>query len=481
MAGNYGKMIETQLAKGDYAFVEQPPSLFERLKEPKVIALVTLLIVAPLVIFTLPYALPNSAETFAVVFDAGSTGSRVHVFRFQGWGPTLDLQEETFEALKPGFRAYAANPKEAADSLLPLIQIAKDKVPESKWATTPLTLRATAGLRLLPEGQEAADAIMKEVKDLLQSTGFLVKDDYVSILGGDLEGAFGWLCVNYLLGKLGGNFEHTVAMTDMGGGSLQMAYAVSDDDARDAPEGYIQTMSGLGNSYNVYVNSYAGYGIMAGRAKILKAGADPEGTHPCAPEGLDGGCEAKCYGLQPTDSYHAKGRENGGDFEQCVDIAKQILEKNTPCVKDGECSFAGSWAPPIKSTLYGMSYIYERPVQSLAVEPEGEDAQVSMSPEELKKVGPTVCGTRDAEILEKYPEAERDHFSYLCLDVAYQYALLTEGFGIKDDDKIELLAKIPYKGQEVEAAWPLGDALVILENVNDQLSIQQEAVEGATK
>jgi hypothetical protein len=48
----------------------------------------------------------------------------------------------------------------------------------------------------------------------------------------------------------------------------------------------------------VYVKSFKGYGIMAARAKILQlAGAD--GTHPCVPEGFEGGCKDKCYGLEP--------------------------------------------------------------------------------------------------------------------------------------------------------------------------------------
>lgn len=54
---------------------------------------------------------------------------------------------------------------------------------------------------------------------------------------GDSEGVFGWLAVNYLLGKLGKPYEQTGAMTDMGGGSMQMAYAVSDEVAAKAPEG----------------------------------------------------------------------------------------------------------------------------------------------------------------------------------------------------------------------------------------------------
>eukprot|EP00854_Cymbomonas_tetramitiformis_P020093 gene20093-24054_t len=193
---------------------------------PKTLALIGGVILLFLCIGTFQYY-QQADETYAVVFDAGSTGSRVHVFRFQG--PDLELQDELFEALKPGLRAFATDPQEAANSLKPLLEKALERVPADKRAQTPLTLRATAGLRLLPEGAQAAADIMEKVAELLKASGFNVKDSFVSILGGDLEGAFGWLCVNYLANKLGGKWEDTVAMMDMGGGSMQMAYAVSDE------------------------------------------------------------------------------------------------------------------------------------------------------------------------------------------------------------------------------------------------------------
>ena len=55
--------------------------------------------------------------------------------------------------------------------------------------------------------------------------------------------------------------------------------------------------------------------------------------------------------------------------------------------------------------------------------------------------------------------------SYLCLDVAFQYVLLTEGFGITPDKPVHLIAKLPYNGEMVEAAWPLGDALEVLADI----------------
>lgn len=72
----------------------------------------------------------SGAPRFAVVFDAGSTGSRIHVFKFtQGAGGHLELDSDTFEQLKPGLSSYADDAKAGAQSLAPLLKVALEAVP----------------------------------------------------------------------------------------------------------------------------------------------------------------------------------------------------------------------------------------------------------------------------------------------------------------------------------------------------------------
>lgn len=70
------------------------------------------------------------------------------------------------------------------------------------------------------------------------------------------EGAFAWLTLNYLLGKLGKGADATVAAVDLGGGSVQEAFALSDSDAATAPAGYVTKLKASGGTYNVYVHRY---------------------------------------------------------------------------------------------------------------------------------------------------------------------------------------------------------------------------------
>lgn len=48
-----------------------------------------------------------------------------------------------------------------------------------------------------------------------------------------------------------------MAAIDLGGGSVQMAYAMNAKEARKAPDGYVQSLAGAGRAYNVYVHRCA--------------------------------------------------------------------------------------------------------------------------------------------------------------------------------------------------------------------------------
>jgi Golgi nucleoside diphosphatase len=53
----------------------------------------------------------GGAMRYAVVLDAGSTGSRVHSYRFKSSGVgALNLVDDTFEQLKPGLSSFAEVP-----------------------------------------------------------------------------------------------------------------------------------------------------------------------------------------------------------------------------------------------------------------------------------------------------------------------------------------------------------------------------------
>lgn len=141
-----------------------------------------------------------SKEAYAVVLDAGSTGTRVLAFAFHQSlsDNNLKLKNELFQEVKPGLSSYAENPEAGAESVKQLLAKAKVFIPQDKWASTPIALKATAGLRLLPK--DKADAILNAVSNVIRSSGFHATDSSVGIMDGVDEGIFSWFTVNFLLG-----------------------------------------------------------------------------------------------------------------------------------------------------------------------------------------------------------------------------------------------------------------------------------------
>jgi hypothetical protein len=194
-------------------------------------------------------AIPQqSTHDYAVMFDAGSSGTRCHVYRWPSQaacGARLadQLVVEVGEGLnaQPGLSTFADNLSGVAEYLHPLIESARQQVPEGVRGETPLYLQATAGMRLLPDGEQ--EAILGAVREAFADSGFQASPGDALVVSGAVEGANEWTTVNYLRGALGPaglavdlvtarpaggkSRRHpnaTAAVLGMGGASTQIAF-----------------------------------------------------------------------------------------------------------------------------------------------------------------------------------------------------------------------------------------------------------------
>ncbi|KAK9741675.1 hypothetical protein RND81_03G121500 [Saponaria officinalis] len=407
------------------------------------------------------------ANRYAVIFDAGSSGSRVHVFCFDH---NLDLVHignglELFVQKKSGLSAYASNPQEAANSLVSLLEQAENVVPKGLRGRTPVRVGATAGLRQL--SGDAPEKILQAVKDLLRDRSSLKSDpsdkDWVAVLDGTQEGAFQWVTINYLLGRLGKKYSRTVGVVDLGGGSVQMAYAISESAAAKAPkpspgeETYVRDMYLKGRKYHLYVHSYLRYGLLAARAEIIKAVG--ESGNPCVLAGYDG---SYTYGGV---TYKVSTSPSGPDTDVCQSFVLKALKVNETCTYM-QCSFGGVWTGgggDGQKNLFVASFFFDRAAEAGFVDSQKPIATVH--PSDFMEAAKLACGTKLEEGKSKYPHVEEDNLPYLCMDLVYQYTLLVDGFALHPSQSMTLVKRVPYGNSQVEAAWPLGSAIDVMSSL----------------
>uniref|UniRef100_A0A8C5KT32 nucleoside diphosphate phosphatase n=1 Tax=Jaculus jaculus TaxID=51337 RepID=A0A8C5KT32_JACJA len=380
--------------------------------------------------FSSPGSAARGPEVFyGIMFDAGSTGTRVHVFQFaRPPGETPTLTHETFKALKPGLSAYADDVEKSAQGIQELLDVAKQHIPFDFWKATPLVLKATAGLRLLPG--EKAQKLLQKVKEVFKASPFLVGDDCVSIMNGTDEGVSAWITVNFLTGSLKTPGRSSVGMLDLGGGSTQITFLPR-----------VEVTSPLGFT-RLCLHSYLGLGLMSARLAILggvegKPAEDgKELISPCLSPGFRGEWE------HAEVTYRISGQKAAGLHETCASRVSEVLRNKVHKTEEVQ-----------HVDFYAFSYYY--------------DLAASVGLIDAEKGGSLMVG--DFEIAAKYVcrtlETRPQSSPFTCMDLTY-ISLLLQEFGFPRDKVLRLTRKI----DNVETSWALGAIFHYIDSLKRQKS-----------
>lgn len=389
---------------------------------------------------------PPASLIHGLMIDAGSTGSRIHTYTFRR-NPSsqkLDLLYEDFFALKPGLSSFKDDPLKAAQSLNPLLQRAKDKVPEVARKDTPVVLRATAGLRMV--GEAAAEQILAEVRKTLADSGFLFKDDgWARILGGNEEAVYSWMTVNYLLER---DVGQTVGTLEMGGGSAQVAFVPRE--GWGSASGAGGNCSGGekieygGQEVELYTTSHLDFGLQKARAVALDKFEEIGKLkgNPCVNKGSV---------VDVTVPFDEEGRkvamEGDGDFDACRKLVEDTVIKPALGDKACECdvcTYGGEGQPKAIGEYVAIAFYLERTIAL------GMKSPVSLAG--IKKLGREVCAMNVGEVGKSFAEVPNGVATDLCLDLAYISLHLERGHGIGEDSELMVLDKI----KDFELGWCLG-------------------------
>ncbi|KAF4658236.1 Ectonucleoside triphosphate diphosphohydrolase [Perkinsus chesapeaki] len=383
--------------------------------------------------------------TYKVIFDAGSTGSRVQVFKFEEVGDKIKLDPVApdsltlFRKVDGGLSNYADDPTAAEDGLRWLVNEAIANVPEARGAQ--VVVSATAGLRMLPS--EKAEALLETTRKVMRESPFTLRsDDDVYIMDGVDEAKFQWMTVDFAYRYAG----LPSAVIDLGGGSVQLAYGIKNKQLTPAVRAeYGSYLTPLDESRSLYVHSWLGYGLKAARRKVLEVNIN--GTNPCVVPESD---------LPPIYEYSGASLKLIADDQasatrgaRCLDTIKTAMNLAQQCGTDSDrCAFDGKWLGPVTANQYTFrlySYIFDRASQHGLV-PEG-DFQAVVTVGEFRSLADRLCGTGVVDD------------PWACMDMSYIVSLLSDGFGLKDDQAVVVANKLQYGDFQLEAAWPLGAAV----------------------
>lgn len=414
------------------------------------------------------------------MIDAGSTGSRIHVYKFNNCGPTPELEHEEFKMTEKevgGLSKYKDDPEAAAHTLDALMEVAMRTVPDKLKACSPVAVKATAGLRMI--GAESAQKILDTVRTHLETKypfPVVSKEDHgVDIMDGSDEGVYAWITTNYLLGKIGGpDKSPTAAVFDLGGGSTQIVFEPTFKETAHGgmPEKLAEgdhkyELSFGGRQFTLYQHSHLGYGLMAAREAVHKAlvhgiyEAQEEDSnwmkkpvvHPCIAPGMTREITVKMgdgHPLGEAVTVNMTGPSHPAPA-QCRNLAEQILNKEASCTL-APCSFNGVHQPLLSKTfssedVYIFSYFYDR------TKPLGMPDSFTLR--EMHDLTNSVCsGEEGWDVFSTVPKALdelRDRPEH-CLDLNFMMALLHTGYDMPIEREVRIAKKI--KGNEL--GWCLG-------------------------
>lgn len=200
----------------------------------------------------------HQSTVHGLLIDAGSTGSRLHVYE---WEPRVLYNEDDIEQavsgnklsfpgtesrwterLRPGLASFADRSDDElipalVEYLQPLLDFAKAVLhtKQEQWGSFPIYLRATAGMRILPAAQRARvlDAVREVFAHNQTFCPFYFTNEQARTLSGEEEAIYDWAGVNFLMGDLISQSEgagtvvnprKTHGALDLGGGSTQISF-----------------------------------------------------------------------------------------------------------------------------------------------------------------------------------------------------------------------------------------------------------------
>lgn len=388
---------------------------------------------------------------FGVVIDAGSSGSRVRIYK---WPARLrqqelpDAQQVDSLKIKPGLSSLSeGTPEQIGAHVGQLLKYATDNVPRENHATTAIYFMATAGMRLLPE--DTANQMMAEVNSTLgdpSKNPFIYKPSNTRILSGEEEGAFAWISLNDITGFLTEGKGQSSGVLEMGGASAQIAFI---------PEGSVLANKFPvfldGKEYQLYVHSYLDFGGTASKNWIFDHMSEQSNSetvrNPCMLKG-----HSTTYILDPSQAPIQM--IGSGNASSCVNAIRHLnYDVGSDYCNPKPCAVGPFYQPSVPEDMdfYAISaFVYT--TNDLNKYRPGvirDDGTLQLG--QLNSTTTAYCKEEFDSMVDFFEGP--DFVSDRCFKGAYIHSLFTTGFGFSEDTN---MIKIAKKVDGLAVSWSLG-------------------------
>lgn len=327
------------------------------------------------------------AENYQIMVDAGSTGSKLHLFQYETTQDTPIIKDVFYENNKIPLSSFEKNPENAGTSLEKIFNDVEAQLKNKgiNPAEVQINLLGTAGMRLLPEDKQAA--IYKNVENFLkQHYSFPIGN--IQTLSGKMEGLYAWLDVNYLANTFQSHAP-SIGTLEMGGASMQIAFETSNTSKPEA----LTTVKVAGQAYTVFSKSFLGLGQDQARGQMNLLPAFES-----------------CYPL----GYETGQSKGAWDFSQCASLynqvihAHQVKEQMIPTMDQPFYAFAGAY------------YTYQF-----------FDADKTPDQANLEKRIRAICSKPWEDLKKDYPNVDDQYLSSYCAHAAYVNDLFYDALQIQ--------------------------------------------------
>ncbi|KAM3599181.1 uncharacterized protein V6R79_001438 [Siganus canaliculatus] len=405
---------------------------------------------------------------YGIVLDAGSSHTALYIYKWPADkqnGTGVVTQDSECHVEGGGISSYAGQRGAAGRSLEACLDRAVKVIPKDRHQLTPVYLGATAGMRLLNiYNKQQSDQILEEVSRKIQSYPF--KYEGAAILSGQMEGAYGWVTVNYLLenfikygfvGRWLSPDKPTVGALDLGGASTQITF-VTQDTVEDKED--MIKLRLYGHEYSLYTHSFLCYGQDQALKRLLVQILKSQGysgtvTHPCYPAGynrvvkLNDIFNSPCTEKHKPSPYNSQAIvtvQGSGEYQHCLGNVSEIFSFDS--CPFSKCSFDKVFQPNVTGSFMAFSAFYYthsflQRVSGLTVN----------SPSQLEQAAKTVCSMTYNQMLARAKDQQSRLQDY-CASSVYIKVLVLRGY--KFDDTSFTRISFQKKAGGASVGWALG-------------------------